>query len=629
MNELPFTESAKKRRFVSNSVRTVGLVYETAPYLVISLGIAALFQALTPLMVALVSKQIIDSVVEIHAKGATTARYFSALRWVALECGIVVIQSLTRDWNNYVKPLLRSRVGLSLSTRIMTKACSLTFSHFQNPAFVNQLARAREQCQQRPIEMMFQLVELFQSCVALVSYTIVISTFAPWMIVLLIASVLPPFWVEVKKGTATFELAHDQAERNRKGWYLEWVLTTEGPAREVKALAIGPWLIKKYKDLQQVFITKEARQLRKFFFGTGSLGLLRTLVVYAVYGYVVREAMFGRITLGTMTLYLSVFQQALYALGSSMISLASLYEGNLFMSNLFEYLALPEDDVGSAIDPSDTIDHAPSIEFQKVRFAYSGSGPDVLRDFDLAIRPGEAMALVGLNGAGKTSIVKLLAGLYDPLEGKILIDQTDASTKRRGWRRQNIGVLFQDYLRFDFSAVENIALGWVPEIDNRSRVEQAVKSAGADKLISRLSGGLDTALGPAFGGIDLSGGQWQNLVLARLLMRRSPVLVLDEPTAALDASAEDEMFARFAEWKKDRTVILVTHRFSTLKLVDRIAVIEEGHVVEIGTHEELMSLGKRYFALFNLQRSGYDFKKEPTSPALTATSAVDVGTVRG
>ncbi len=620
MRSRPSAAPSQKSVFVSSAIKTIKIVYSIAPRLVVGRAIGTLLEALSPLAFALIAKQIIDSVLVVRGQQVIAGHFIAPLTWILIQGGMVLLLVIVAEWGSYAIRTLRSRVGMALSQQVLTKANNLAYRHFQDAKVLTQLMRAREQMTERPSIVMNHALGLFQAIVTLVSCAAMIWAFTPWLLLVLLLAALPPFLVEIRRGAETFDLAYENVERNRQSWYLEYILTNENPAREVKALSLGSWILGRYQKIQQVFVAKETGLASKFLYRMSSLRMVTTAIVFCVYAYVVKSAMSGRITVGSMTLYIAMCQQTLATLGAAMSSVANLYESSLFMTNLFECFEMPEDDPSNHIEPGDTLEKAPSIEFQKVRFGYPNSERDVLKEFDLHIQPGEAMALVGLNGAGKTSIVKLLAGLYDPLEGKILIDGIESSTKRRGWLRQNVGVLFQDWIRFDFKTSENVGMGWVPSIDDQAEIVEAVRRAGADKLVSSLPTGLDSQLGTAFGGVDLSGGQWQNLVLARLLMRKSPILILDEPTSALDASAEAEMFSRFANWRKNRTIILVTHRFSTLKLVDRIAVLEKGRIVEIGTHDQLMQLGQRYSALFELQRSGYDFGEPPKTTEREASS---------
>ncbi len=321
---------------------------------------------------------------------------------------------------------------------------------------------------------------------------------------------------------------------------------------------------------------------------------------------VVGAAIQQRISLGDMTLYLAVFRQGQSAFQSAMTSIARAWEDNLYMNNLFELLALEDDDVADVAVGEGAEDATPpEIRFENVSFHYPGSERAALADVSFRIAPGETIALVGVNGAGKTTLVKLLAGLYPLREGQILLGGDDVATMDRGALRQRIGVIFQDFVHYHFTASDNVGLGWLPKLRDRDAVARAANEAGASEIVAKLPGGWDAMLGRWFGGEQLSVGQWQRMALARAFMRRSKVLILDEPTASIDAEAEHAIFERFRELKKDATCVLITHRFGTVRMADRIVVLDEGRVAEVGTHAELLERGGLYARMFALQAEGY------------------------
>jgi len=320
---------------------------------------------------------------------------------------------------------------------------------------------------------------------------------------------------------------------------------------------------------------------------------------------VVRRAVLGDFTVGTMTFYLVAFREGQAAFQAGLVAIAKLYEDNLFMSNLTEYLAVPEDEPHEPIPSEPLPDRPPRVELDRVSFRYPGASRDTLVDVTLVIEPGETLALVGPNGAGKTTLVKLLCGLYRPTAGTIRIDGRDVGTMSPAELRARVGVIFQDFVRFHLTLAENIGVGWLPDRDDRVAIERAGDAGGLGDVVAGLTGGYDERLGRWFGGTDLSVGQWQRLALARAFMRRSRLLVLDEPTSALDAEHEAETFARFRDLASDRTALLITHRFSTVRLADRIAVFEDGRLTELGTHAELLASGRRYARMFRLQAAGY------------------------
>ncbi|MEI8259836.1 MAG: ABC transporter ATP-binding protein [Deltaproteobacteria bacterium] len=454
---------------------------------------------------------------------------------------------------------------------------------------------------------MNQSLALVKHGLTLAGYTALLWALGPWALAALVITALPPFWAEARYGRALFDLQRVRTQRNRMGFYLESVLTSEQTIKEVKLFALAAWLIARYRDVHESFHREEsglaARRVRAALW----LGLLSTAAFYGTYVVIVARTVAGSITLGAMTLYLVVFRQGQTSLQSALRAVARMYEDNLFMTNLFEFLAMPDDEPDEPLPAGEReAGRAPEVVFEHVSFRYAGSDRDVLTDVSLTLHAGETVAVVGRNGAGKTTLVKLLVGLHRPTAGRILIDGVDTASMSTARLRRRIGVIFQDFVRFQFSAGDNVGVGWLPSLGERAAVEQAINDAGADAVISRLPRGLDTPLGRAFGGDDLSVGQWQRVALARAFMRRSGILVLDEPTAAMDAETEHEIFERFRDLKAGRTALLITHRFATVRMADRIVVFEGGHIVEEGPHAELIAAPDGTYArLFRLQAEGY------------------------
>ena len=413
---------------------------------------------------------------------------------------------------------------------------------------------------------------------------------------------------EARFSGESFRLNTWRAPEGRRQNYLEWILTRDSHVKEVKLFGLAPLVLSRYRALfDKVYAEDRSLALRKGAAGM-ALGLVSLAAFYGAYAFMAVRAALGAITLGDLTLYLSVFRQGQSSIQSALASVGALYEDGLFMSNLFAYLDIGTGGEAPRQLPALSVprSRAQEIEFREVSFRYPGTDKWVLRGISLKLAPGEKMALVGENGAGKSTLIKLLMRLYDPTEGAILYGGVDLRDMEARDLRDRIGVLFQDFVRYQWTARENIGVGWLPALDDVARIERAVDEGGARSVVDQLPQKLDTMLGGWFEeGHELSGGQWQKIALARAFIRDSEVLVLDEPTAALDAEAEHELFIRLRQLASDRTAILISHRFSTVRLADRIAVIRDGRVEELGTHAELVERKGRYAHLFKLQAAGY------------------------
>jgi len=430
--------------------------------------------------------------------------------------------------------------------------------------------------------------------------------FSPWLAVIVFVAAIPSFLSQSQHAERAFRAVSRRAPEARLLNYLEVLLTGNDTVKEVKLFGLGEPLLKRYQELfTRFYLEDRAIAERRTLAGLG-WGLLSSLAYYGSYAWIVLRTVAGLITLGDMTMFLGIFRQSQNSIRSLLDSLNRLYESSLFLDNLMTYLKLQP----LLVSPVDGL-AAPApiregIEFQHVTFRYPGSDADVLRDVNLHIHPGERIALVGLNGAGKTTLIKLLTRLYDPTEGQIFLDGVDLREYDLTSLHQRFGVIFQDFVRYQFTVRENIGFGQVDALDDLARIKGAAERGGASPIIEDLPHGYDTMLGRRWEkGQELSGGQWQKIALARAFMRKAEVLVLDEPTSALDAEAEYEVFRRFGALMEGRIAVLISHRFSTVRMADRIAVLSAGRVVELGSHADLMLLNGAYARLFNLQAEGY------------------------
>jgi ATP-binding cassette subfamily B protein/ATP-binding cassette subfamily C protein len=587
--------------------RTFALVRESSRAFAVGLIALLIGQAALPAAMAWVGKLIVDAVVA-AARSGDSAQRWQVLRLVALEAGLMAVSTAMSRGQSLLRDLMRASLGNHVNTLILEKAATLELRHFEDADFYDKMQNARREASIRPLSMALETASLLQQLLILASYAVLLARLSPWSVLLIVAASVPSFIAEARFSGESFRLNTWRAPEGRRQNYLEWILTRDSHVKEVKLFDLAPLVLRRYRALFEKFYAEDrSLALRKGAAGV-VLGLVSLTAFYGAYAFMAVRAALGAITLGDLTLYLSVFRQGQTAIQSALASIGSLYEDGLFMSNLFAYL-----DIGTGGEqPRRAPPLAPvrarsqEIEFRDVSFRYPHTDNWVLRGVSLRLAAGEKLALVGENGAGKSTLVKLLMRLYDPSEGAVLYGGTDLRDMDVRDLRDRIGVLFQDFVRYQWTARENVGVGWVPALDDRARVERAVDDGGARKVIDQLPQKLDTMLGGWFEeGHELSGGQWQKIALARAFMRDSEVLVLDEPTAALDAEAEHELFVRLQQLAAERTAILISHRFSTVRRADRIAVLQQGQVEELGTHEQLLARNGRYAHLFRLQAAGY------------------------
>ena len=592
------------------SRRALGLVWTTSRGLTVALGALTLLAGVLPAGMAYVGALIIDAVVAASQAYRDTgvAEFRPVFMLVALEALIVTALAFAQRGISLCQALLRALLGQRVNVMILEKALTLELAQFEDSEFYDKLTRARREASSRPLSLVNRTFGLAQNLVSLISYGVLLVQFSPWAVLVLIVAGLPSFIAETKFSDEAFSLFRWRSPDTRMQIYLETVLAREDNVKEVKLFGLGPLLLQRYRDIfTRLFTRDRSLAIRRDGWGF-VLGLIGTAALYGAYAWIAAAAVLSRITLGQMTMYLMLFRQGQAAVSAILSAIGGMYEDNLYLSTLYEYLEtpVPEPPTHHGAQPHGP-DPADGIRFEGVTFTYPGAEQPALSDIDLHIRPGQSLALVGENGSGKTTLIKLLTRLYRPDRGRILLDGLDLAQWEEGALRQRIGVIFQDFARYQFLVGENIGVGDVRYFEDTGRWRAAAEKGMADAIVAELPRGFETQLGKWFkGGQELSGGQWQKIALARAFMRTdADILVLDEPTAAMDAAAEATIFEHFRKLTQNRIAILISHRFSTVRMASQIVVIENGRIIERGSHEDLMTLDGHYARLFSLQAAGY------------------------
>ena len=590
------------------------LVWRTSPALTGSLVLLRLLRALLPVITLYVGKLIIDEVVRL-AGGPLVDH---ALReWLAsgelghigfllaLEFGLAVASDVLGRYVSLLDSLLSERFSTETSLRLMEHAATLDLEDFEDSELQDRLERARRQAGGRT-SLIGQLMGQAQDVVTVVSFAAGLLVYAPWLIVLLAIALLPAFVGEAHFNAQAYSLNYARTPERRELDYIRQTGASAETAKEVKIFGLNRFLIERYRTLAESFFAANRRiALRRA--GWGSiLSAIGTTAYYVAYAYIVWRTLHGEFSIGDLTFLAGSFRRLRNLLENLLLGFSQVAGQALYLDDLFSFFEIrPE-----IVQPLNARRFPAPIQlgftFENVGFRYPGAERWAVRKLDFTLRAGEILALVGENGAGKTTLVKLLARLYDPDEGRILLDGHDLREYDLFALRASIGVIFQDFVRYHLSAADNIAVGRIEAREDRLRIVEAAERSMADEFIRRLPAGYEQVLGKRFHtGVDVSGGEWQKIAIARAYMRDAQVLILDEPTAALDARAEYEVFKRFKEMSRGKTVVLISHRFSSVRMADRIVVLADGSIEATGTHAELLEQGGRYAELFELQAAGY------------------------
>jgi ATP-binding cassette subfamily B protein len=591
----------------------VRLVWETSRPLTLAQGALRLARALLPVAMLYVGKLIIDEVVALAREPhpGTLGEWLDAGRLdaiallVAVEFALAIASDLLARLVGLVDTLLAERVGTETSLRLMRHAATLDLEDFEDSELQDRLERARRQASGR-MTLMGQLFNQVQDAITIVSFAVGLLVYAPWLMLLLLVALVPSFIGEAHFNAQSYWLNYHRAPERRELDYVRQTAASVETAKEVKIFNLNPFLLERYRTLAERFYEANKRiAMRRAGWG-GLLAAIGTAAYYTAYAYIVWRTIGGAFSIGDLTFLAGSFRRLHQMMEGLFAGLTQVAGQALYLDDLFSFFDIRPEIVSRPASRPLPDPIREGFVFEDVGLRYPGAERWAVRHLSFTLRAGEVLALVGENGAGKTTLVKLLSRLYDPDEGRILLDGRDLRDYDLQSLRAGIAVIFQDFVRYHLTAAENIAVGRIEALGDRGRIEQAARRSLADEVIRKLPGGYEQVVGKRFRtGIDLSGGEWQKIAIARAYMREAQLLILDEPTAALDARSEFEVFERFKELTRGKTAVLISHRFSSVRMADRIVVLGDGQVEAIGTHEELLQQGGRYAELFELQAAGY------------------------
>ncbi|AXA84102.1 ABC transporter ATP-binding protein [Lysobacter oculi] len=582
------------------------------PLTVASIGIRVI-RALLPVVTLYIGKLIIDEAVRLVALDVpanlqdawASGQLNHLLTLIGAEFGLAIVSDLLGRIVGYVDSLLSERFTNATSIRLMEHAATLDLEDFEDADLQDKLDRARRQTMGR-MNLLSQLFGQAQDVITVVSFAAGLLVYAPWLMVLLAVALIPAFVGESHFNAMNYSLNFQWTPERRQLEYLRQMGASVETAKEVKIFGLNRFFIERFRTLSDKFYAANAKLAgQRAFWGT-LLAALGTLGYYVAYGYIAWRTVRGDFSIGDLTFLAGSFRRLRQLLESLLSGFSQVASQALYLDDLYSFFEIQPEIVSKPDALPVPRPIRTGFVFEDVGFRYEGSERWALRHLSFELHAGEVLALVGENGAGKTTLVKLLARLYDPDEGRILLDGRDLRDYDLEDLRANIGVIFQDFVRYHLTAAENIGVGDIADMGNLPRIESAARKGMADEVIEGLPKGYEQVIGRRFKeGMDLSGGQWQKVAIARAYMRDAQVMILDEPTAALDARAEYEVFKRFKELSEDRTAVLISHRFSSVRMADRILVLADGKVEASGTHDQLMAQGGRYAELFELQAAGY------------------------
>ncbi len=580
------------------------LVWETNKPLTVVNILLRIVKAALPLLMLWVGKEIIDEVIRLIGESGDADKYYLWVM-VGLEFGLAVLSDVMNRWIILIDSLLGDLFSNKSSVELIRKAAELDLFMFEDANFYDKLERARRQTIGRTV-LMSQVLYQMQDFITILFLAAGLIAFSPWLILILLCAVIPSFLNETYFNSVTYSLTRNWTPQRRELDYLRYIGASDETAKEIKIFNLADFISGRFKEISDNYYEANKQvSLKRAVWGS-LLSMAGSLAYYGAYIFIVVQTVGGVITVGMLTFLAGSFNRLRSMLQAIMGRFAKIAEGSLYLQDYFDFMALtPQIGVTDKSLPV-PMPIQQGFTFENVGFKYPNSEIWAIKNLSFHLKAGEKLALVGENGAGKTTLVKLLARLYEPTEGRILLDGIDLRLYNVLDLRKEIGIIFQDYVRFQMNAAENIAIGQIDSVANRPRIKESATKSLADTVIDGLPAQYDQILGKRFeSGVELSGGQWQKIALARAYMRDAQLLILDEPTSALDARAEHEVFLRFSELIQGKSAVLISHRFSTVRMADRILFLEYGAVKESGTHDELVALGGKYAELFQLQAQGY------------------------
>lgn len=592
------------RVIASTWSRVLVLIWRTNPWYVTWLLVFTFLGGLIPSLQIQVTSQIIQNAAEAIQEGRPTQLVHLAIFFGFLQGGLMAISSLLGIGQQQLQSLLQTKLANTIAIQIMEKAIELDVQYFEDDEFYDKLQRANRESSYRPYQIFWQMVTIGSQCVTLISVVVVLLYWNWWLGLLILIAPLPSVAAQIFYGQQSYKIERERTQQYRRLSYFQFLTTNSHSVKEIRLFRLGDHFLGRYKQLYNDFYKVDSDLVKRETRASVPFTILTNVVSAGAQIYAISITIAGG-HIGFLAGYMQAIAVVQHTVEALLWGVSQLYQNNLFVNNLFEFLDVAPYKIANGKRPvPERLESG--IEFRGVSFSYPGTTDMVLQDLNLFLKAGECVALVGHNGAGKTTLVKLLTRLYEPTAGQILLDGVPLEEYDTQDVRRHISVIFQDFVHYEMAVRENVGFGYIEELDNDDRIRLATAQSGAASMIEELPKKYDTTLGRMFEkGHELSIGQWQKMALARAFMRRAPVVVLDEPTSSIDAESEAEIFGRLQQIAAGATTLLIAHRFSTVRMADRIIVIKQGKIIEDGTHEALLASDGTYAHLFRLQAAGY------------------------